>query len=98
MYRRDRPIDSLRQALRMYVFIGVVLVAAGVRSWSPPANPSWSGRVAWTVAEVLLWPKVFPELVQSGRVPNLSGADWRTRLHQDPLITNATGNAALVQI
>jgi hypothetical protein len=53
----------------MYIFIGVVLVAAGVRSWNPPPYTSWPDHLLWAMAEVLLWPKVLPELVRSGQTP-----------------------------
>lgn len=62
MFKDRRSFDALHQALRMYLIIGVVLVACGVRSWNPAPTASWFDRAVWVVAEVLLWPKVLPEI------------------------------------
>jgi hypothetical protein len=48
----------------MYLIIGVILVAAGVGSWHPSPDASWPERVVRVVAEVVFWPKVFPEIVR----------------------------------
>ena len=65
---------AFRQALRMYILIGVVLVAAGVRSWGPHPQASLPEQAAWVVVEVMLWPKAIPEL---GRRSGTARSDLR---------------------
>jgi hypothetical protein len=62
MFENSPAIDPLRQALRMYLFVGVVLVAVGVRSWRPAPDATRFGHAAWVVSEVIFWPKVFPDI------------------------------------
>ena len=62
MFESRPSIGPLRQALRMYLFVGVVLVAVGVRSWRPGPDASWFDHAAWVVSEVIFWPKVVPDI------------------------------------